>query len=53
MVWYKTIHDLTYGRSQSAGRSKKWFGIKRFMIKLMVLLNMLVGVKSGLVYKDS
>ena len=47
MVWYKTIHDLTYGRPQSAGRSKKWFGIKRFMIKLMAVLNLLVGVKKG------
>ena len=53
MVSYKTIHDLTYGPPQYAGRSKKWFGIKRFMIKLMVVLNLLVGVKKGLVYKDS
>ena len=45
MVWYTRIHDLTYDRRQYAGRSKQSFATSGFMIELMVVLNMLVGVK--------
>jgi len=53
MVWYTRIHDLTYDRRQYAGRSKQSFATSGFMIELMVGLNMLVGVKNGLVHQDS